>query len=84
MRDRRPASIAHLRFHPLQRLAAADADFHLVFLEAGDDAPAAHLHAGAKPRHIRLQYFIASACWASAFGAAETSAASESAEAIAK
>jgi hypothetical protein len=31
-----------------------------------------------------LQYFIASACWASAFGAADTSAASDTAEAIAK
>ena len=31
-----------------------------------------------------LQYFIASACWASAFGAADTSAASDNAEAIAK
>jgi hypothetical protein len=31
-----------------------------------------------------LQYFIAWACWANAFGAADTSAASEKAEAIAK
>src|SRR3984957_7050960 len=49
-----PPSIAHLRLHRPQGLAAADAHFFLVRLEAGDDAPAAHLHAGTKPRHIRL------------------------------
>ena len=52
-----PPSIAHLRLHRLQGFAAADADFFLVRLEAGDDAAAAHRHAGAQPRHIRLAVF---------------------------
>ena len=54
VREPRPPSLAHLRFHSLQRLAAADADLLLVRLEAADDASSAHLHAGAKPRDIRL------------------------------
>ena len=55
-RARRP-SLAHLRFHRLQRLAAADADLLLVRLEAGDDAAAARLHAGTKPLDVGLAIF---------------------------
>src|ERR1700733_8548009 len=56
-RKRRQPSLAHLRFHRLQRLAAADAHLFLVRLEAADDASAARLHAWTKPLEIRLAIF---------------------------
>ena len=49
-----PPLLAHLCFHRLQPLAAADAYLFFVRLKAGDDAPAARLHARAKPLEIGL------------------------------
>jgi hypothetical protein len=52
----------------LDRLSAPDADFHLVRLEALDDAAATRLDAGARRSTSALQYFVRSAiCACAAF-----------------
>jgi hypothetical protein len=75
--------LAHLGFHRLQELGAADADFHLVLFQAGDDASAPISTPGQRRATSALQYFIASACCASAPGAFEVRAKIESVAAMA-
>src|ERR1700683_3767053 len=52
--ERSLRSPAHSRLDSLQRLCAADADFHLMRLEAPGDATAAGRDARAKPLGVRL------------------------------
>ena len=80
---RRESAVLQPPIFAFSALPQPTSDFHFVFLKAGDDAPAARSDAGQSRATSGLQYFIASACWASAPDFADTKAASDNAEAIA-
>jgi hypothetical protein len=75
-------SLAHLGLHLLQSLRAADAELHLVRLRQPMMWPPPICTPGQSLATSALQYFIASACWASAFDPADASAPSATADPI--